>query len=95
MTFSFYLGSIKLRFHASKLASNRERENKKQLRGREGWVGYGERSLGCEESQPAVLLNSFDLHISIKFHIRTPAIFWTAPAPWPTRPTALSPHHIT
>lgn len=55
-------------------------KSERQPRGRGGGCG-AEQSLGCEESQPAVLLNSFDLHISIKFHIRMPAILWPAPAP--------------
>lgn len=48
-----------------------------------------EQSLSTEQSQRSAPLDTFDLHISIRFHIRTPAFPHLAPAPcppnWPSR----------
>lgn len=42
-----------------------------------------EQSLSTEQSQRSAPLDTFDLHISIRFHIRTPAFPQLAPAPFP------------
>ena len=44
-----------------------------------------EQSLSTEQSQRSAPLNTFDLHISIRFHIRMPAFPQLAPAPLPSQ----------